>query len=98
MLGEVTSLKHELGDDTVEAGALVPKALLAGAESAEVLGRLGDVLGVEVEVDDALTAGVLDLEVGLRRHGGCDVIVWLLECFVVRRKTERKKVESWQSF
>ena len=43
--GEVTTLKHELGDDTVEAGALVVEglagaasALLAGAESAEVLG------------------------------------------------------------
>ena len=39
--GEVTTLKHELGDDTVEAGALVVEglagaasALLAGAESA----------------------------------------------------------------
>lgn len=45
--GEVTTLKHELGDDTVEAGALVVEglagaasALLAGAESAEVLGGL----------------------------------------------------------
>ena len=53
MLGEVTSLKHELGDDTVEAGALVPKALLAGAESAEVLGGLWDSLIKEFEVDAA---------------------------------------------
>lgn len=47
--GEVTALKHELGDDTVEAGALVVEglagaagALLAGAERAEVLGGLFD--------------------------------------------------------
>jgi hypothetical protein len=45
--GEVTTLEHELGDDAVEAGALVVEglaglagALLAGAESAEVLGSL----------------------------------------------------------
>ncbi len=45
--GEVASLKHELGDDTVEDGALVVKwlarlagTLLAGAESTEVLSCL----------------------------------------------------------
>jgi hypothetical protein len=45
--GEVTTLEHELGNDAVEAGALVVEglaglagALLAGAESAEVLGSL----------------------------------------------------------
>jgi hypothetical protein len=48
--GEVTTLKHELGDNAVEVGALVVEglaraalALLAGAESAEVLsGLFGD--------------------------------------------------------
>ena len=40
--GEVASLTHEVGDDTVEAGALVAEALLSGAESTEVLGSLGD--------------------------------------------------------
>ena len=47
--GEVTTLKHELGDDAVEAGALVVEglaraagALLAGAERAEVLSGLSD--------------------------------------------------------
>jgi len=45
--GEVTALQHELRDDAVEVGALVVEglagaagALLARAESAEVLGRL----------------------------------------------------------
>lgn len=51
--GEVTALKHELGNDTVELGALVAEALLAGAESAEVLGGLGDNVVEEVEVDAA---------------------------------------------
>ena len=51
--GEVTTLEHELGNDTVELGALVSEAFLAGAESAEVLGRLGDFFFEELEVDAA---------------------------------------------
>lgn len=51
--GEVTTLEHELGDDTVELGARVAEALLARAESAEVLGGAGDLVIVEVEVDAA---------------------------------------------
>ena len=39
-LGEVTTLDHEVLDDTVEGGALVTKALLAGSKSSEVLGSL----------------------------------------------------------
>lgn len=49
--GEVTTLEHELGDDAVELGGLVAKALLAGRKSAEVLDGLGDDVVVEVEVD-----------------------------------------------
>lgn len=51
--GEVTTLKHEVGDDTVELGAGVAEALLAGAESAEVLSGLGDDVLEEGEVDAA---------------------------------------------
>ena len=51
--GEVTTLEHELGDDTVELGARVAEALLASAEGAEVLGRLGDDIVEELEVDAA---------------------------------------------
>ena len=51
--GEVTTLEHELGDDTVELGAGVAEALLASAESAEVLSGLGDNVVVEGEVDAA---------------------------------------------
>jgi hypothetical protein len=39
-LGEVTTLDHEVLDDTVERGALVTKALLASSKSSEVLGSL----------------------------------------------------------
>lgn len=49
--GEVTTLEHEVGDDSVERRALVAEALLASAESTEVLSGLGDLLVVEVEVD-----------------------------------------------
>ena len=41
-VGEVSSLTHEVGDDTMEAGALVAESLLAGAEGTEVLSSLGD--------------------------------------------------------
>ena len=51
--GEVTALEHELRDDAVEARAGVAEALLAGAESAEVFGGLGDDVVVEVELDAA---------------------------------------------
>jgi hypothetical protein len=77
-LGEVTALDHELLDDTVEGGALVAEALLAGGQSAEVLGRLGDGLAVQAHdnAPDGLIA-VLDVEVdlvgdlgALGSHGG----------------------------
>ena len=38
---EVSSLEHEVGDHTVEGGALVAEALLACAKGAEVFTRLG---------------------------------------------------------
>lgn len=49
--GEVTTLEHELGDDTVECRALVAEALGTGAELLEVLGGLGDDVVVEGEVN-----------------------------------------------
>lgn len=61
--GEVTTLEHEIRDDAVERGALVAEALLAGAESTEVLSGLGHDGVVELEVD----ATVLDCVVSRRR-------------------------------
>lgn len=49
--GEVTSLEHEVRNDAVECRASVSEALLAGAESTEVLGSLWDNIVVELEVD-----------------------------------------------
>ncbi len=58
--GEITALDHELLDDAVEDAALVAQglaglaeALLAGAETAEVLGRLGHDVIVQLEGDAA---------------------------------------------
>lgn len=37
VVGEVSSLAHELGDDAVEAAAFEAKSFLVGAEAAEIL-------------------------------------------------------------
>ena len=61
---EVTSLEHELGDDAVEGGAGITEALLASAESAEVLSGLGGNIGAELH--DNATHGLVvvgDIEV-----------------------------------
>ena len=50
---EVATLQHELRDHTVERGASVSEALLASAQSAEVLGGLGNNIIVQSEVDAA---------------------------------------------
>lgn len=51
--GEITTLEHEVGDDTVELGARVAEALLTGAEGTEVLDGLWDYIVEELEVDAA---------------------------------------------
>lgn len=57
--GEVTTLEHELGDDTVELGAGVTEAVLASAESTEVLGGLGDDVSAQLH-DDAANGLLVD--------------------------------------
>jgi hypothetical protein len=52
--GEVTALEHEVGDDAVELGAGITKALLAGGEGAEVLYRLGHDIVEKLKVDATL--------------------------------------------
>lgn len=48
VVGEVTSLAHELGDDTVESGSLVAETTLTGAESTEVLSSARHHIGTEL--------------------------------------------------
>jgi len=50
---EITSLDHEVLDDTVESRAFVTESLLASSESTEVLSGLGDGLAVETDGDAA---------------------------------------------
>ena len=61
---EITTLKHELRDDTVERGALVAEALLTGAQSAEVLSGLGNIHLEEVE-DATLRLGSRAARIGV---------------------------------
>ncbi len=49
----VTTLEHELGNDSVEAGAGVAEALLLGAEGSEVGSRLGHDRIVQLKDDPA---------------------------------------------
>ena len=49
--GKITSLKHEIGDHTVELGVLVTKAFGTGAECEEILGGFGDDIVIKLEVD-----------------------------------------------
>jgi hypothetical protein len=44
-------LQHELRNDAVKLASLVAEALLASAESTEVLGSLWDYIVIEIEVD-----------------------------------------------
>lgn len=53
MVCEVTTLEHEVGDDTVEAGASIAEALLTSGKSAEVLSSLGNDIVVELKDDAA---------------------------------------------
>lgn len=64
--GKVTTLEHELGNDTVEGRARVSKALLAGTERAEVLDGLWDDVVIEIEVD---AAGLLYTDVDVSMVG-----------------------------
>jgi hypothetical protein len=67
---EVTALEHEVRDDAVELGAFVAKALGTVAELGEVLGRLGDYVMVEFEVDaTALSYGVVSWQCTFARDG-----------------------------
>lgn len=53
MVGEVTALEHELGDDTVESRSSIAESLLSSAESSEVLSSLGDGVGIELQLNSA---------------------------------------------
>ena len=72
VVSKVTTLKHEAGDDAVESRARVSEALLAGAQSAEVLGCLGD--DVIEQFNDNPTCGFYRALVLVVIQGHCECI------------------------
>ena len=56
--GEVAALEHEFGNDTVERGSCVTKAVLARGELTEILGRLWHNIVIELEHDAARLVAV----------------------------------------
>jgi len=59
VVGKVSALAHEVGDDTMESGASVAKAFLSGAQGAEILSSLGHHIGPQLHDNSAhgLTTG-----------------------------------------
>jgi len=59
VVGEVSALAHEVGNDAMKGRALEAKALLAGAESAEVFSGAGNNVRAELHDDtsDLLAIG-----------------------------------------
>lgn len=63
-LGEVSTLDHEVLDNTVEGRVLISEALLAGSQSSEVLDCFGDSLAVETHHNAAhRLVAMADIEV-----------------------------------
>ena len=69
MLGEITSLKHELWDHTVEAGTCIAKPVLARRELSEVSCGYGDDTVVKFE-NDSTRRITVDCDVKLGGHQG----------------------------
>ena len=46
-IGEIASLIHELGNDTVESGALISKTLLSSCQCSEIFRGFWDCLAVQ---------------------------------------------------
>ena len=82
VVGEVSSLEHELGDDSVEAWSGIAEALLTSAESSEVLSSLGDYVLVEFEGDSACGSSVNgDVKIALGVGFGHQVYGKILNIF-----------------
>jgi hypothetical protein len=49
VVGEISALAHEVGDDTVESASLITKSLLSCAQSTEVFCCLRDNIGAKLK-------------------------------------------------
>lgn len=91
--GEITTLQHELRDDSVEAAALVVQvlaglslALLSSAKSSEVLGGLGDYVISQDKLDSSRLNSVDgDVKEDLGASGGDGIIGRLGHCIRLYR-------------
>ena len=96
-LGEVTTLKHELGDDTVEGGTLVSVAMFASSKLAEVLGSLGDNIVAQREDNSSgglAVNGDIELEFqGKRRGTSQNRVNWTIFEALVRQKGRTKTLD-----
>ena len=63
-LGEVATLKHELGNDAMEGRASISKTMFTGAQLAEVFRGLRYIFIIELE-DDAPSVLAADTDVEL---------------------------------
>ena len=61
VVSEITSLDHELRNDSVEDGSLVSESLFTSAKSSEVLSSIWN--DVSVKFDDNLTESLLAMQV-----------------------------------
>jgi len=75
---EITTLAHEVGDDSVEGGGLEAESLLAGAQGTEILSCLRDNIGPELHdnpADRGAVSGHVKVHTGrhfiFRRSHGC---------------------------
>ena len=50
VVGEISTLTHEVGDHAVESGAFIAETLLSSAESTEILSRFGDNIGPQLKI------------------------------------------------
>ena len=50
VVGEISTLTHEVGDHAVESGAFIAETLLSSAESTEILSRFGDYIGPQLKI------------------------------------------------
>ncbi len=61
-MSDVSALQHKAGDDSMKDGVLVTEASFASAQLSEVLGRLGNLVLVQLKLD-ALARLVSDADV-----------------------------------
>lgn len=74
VVGEISTLSHELVDDAMESGVFVAKSFFSSAESSEVFGGLGNNIAIELESDSlGFTTTDADIKVDSRPVGHLNI-------------------------